>query len=131
MPDPHAQPLSLTHGDFHTSQILIQDSCAAIIDFDHVYLGDAYRDLGPFLARLEVQLDSLHARRAAEEFCRQYEAAQPGKLVSDRLVWYQIAQFVKLATSSVTKLAPGWITRLDDYLCRAEALLSQQSAGRD
>ncbi len=131
MPGPPGQGWGLIHGDFSHNQILVKAGHVSVIDFDGVGMGDPCTDIGSFLARLERPaveggLEGSLRHWAAEEFCRQYEAAQRGVLARDRLIWHQAMGLVRLAVNSLKHLKSAWPRRVDNYLSRAETLLSEQ-----
>ena len=43
------------HGDFHHTNILVQDDRVALIDFDEMAFGDPMMDVGRFLASLRIR----------------------------------------------------------------------------
>lgn len=53
------------HGDFHASQVILNDDGAGLIDFDKAHRGEAGRDLGNFLAHLEY--DVLRGKLTSDE----------------------------------------------------------------
>jgi aminoglycoside phosphotransferase len=120
------EPRCLIHGDFSMNQVMAEPDLVSLIDFDDVAMGDPHADLGTFLARLEGRVsDNSLKRSAAERFRRDYEAAATRSLVMDRVVWYQALGFVRLALSALAQLKPGWPSRVDGHLHRAETLIDE------
>lgn len=130
LPDSQGQARDFIHGDFSTNQILVDGNRLSVIDFNSVCMGDPHRDLGSFLARLEHHLQGPLMQRAAEAFCRQYEAGRPGVLNRERLIWEQARGFVRDAFIALKKVRSGWPRRVDHYLSQAETLLGEQARAR-
>jgi len=51
---PAAAPLTMTHGDFHYHQVLVDGETISLVDFDEAGSGDPRVDVGNFIAHLRL-----------------------------------------------------------------------------
>ena len=118
-------PGTLLHGDFSADQVVIGRDGPVLIDWDRAGRGDPARDLGSFLARLDVQaldgdLPRATAARAAEALLAGYEgaAALPQGLAAQRT-----RALLALLPEGFRQRRPDWPERAAAILARAGALL--------
>lgn len=107
-PPPH---VSIVHGDFYHSQLLVREESEAIIDFDRSYLGDPAADVGNFLAHL--RLLGLEGRLAdvrslSDSFLKAYSehaGSDPGQ---ERIGFWTAIGLFGLAVRPFRNLDPAW-----------------------
>jgi Phosphotransferase enzyme family len=117
-----SQRLSLSHGDFTPSQLLLDGSRIAVLDFDRLCQAESAFDLGRFLAYFRVALarsghgagDGLTAR-----FKERYRAAGGQATEDDRIEVYGIASLVRMAAHSCQQLKPARLRLVCTVLERA------------
>ncbi len=117
----------VSHGDFHTRQILIDEDRIALIDFDEALMAPPGFDIGSFISRLHInalrgEISENIAEDAAESLVAGYAAirAVPGK--------HEIRAFTALALLNVAHepfrlRRPEWPSEIAAILDRAEQLL--------
>lgn len=116
----------LLHGDFSADQVILRGGEPTLIDWDRIALGDPARDLGSFLARLDVQaidgeIDASEAEAAGEALIEGYAGAAgaaPGALAAE-----QARALLALATEGFRLRRADWPQRAEAILARAEAAL--------
>lgn len=118
-PVPHAK--SLVHGDFSADQVIVTDTGAHILDWDRSGQGDPGRDIGSFLARLDVQLidgllDGASHRLASNAFLAGYGTG------IDRQPESSGAHHLR---ALLTLLGEGFRLRLDDWPTRDAQIISR------
>ncbi|MFZ3583780.1 phosphotransferase [Loktanella sp. DJP18] len=121
------QPLTL-HGDFSADQVILQGDRPVILDWDRIALGDAGRDLGGFIARLEAdvldgRLTDVTATAAGQALLRGYATHAP---LPETLPAQQARALLALATEGFRRRQPAWHDRMAALLTRIEDLLSHQ-----
>jgi len=109
----------LIHGDLHAGQILAHQDGALLVDWDQAGRGPALRDVGGFLAHLEI----MGARRYGGPFLRGY-ADESGAIPAERELqrWTARMLFVRLG-DPFRRLLPDWPERTLALLGRIEELL--------
>ncbi len=117
----------LTHGDFHPGQVLIQDSRAALLDFDRVHGGDPLTDVGNFRANLILL--GLQGRVAdpdslAGVFEESYAAASGKRLPPARLRFWTAYGLLQLAANPFRHLATTWPADVATLLTTCGEVLS-------
>ena len=120
---PDTRGRDFIHGDFSPNQILVDTDQLNVVDFS-ACMGDPHADVGNFVVSLEHYLQGSRRDQATQAFYRQYDMARPGVLDRDRLVWYQAKAHLRHAFAALKKIRPKWTRLVDQYLSRAEALLS-------
>jgi tRNA A-37 threonylcarbamoyl transferase component Bud32 len=98
-----AGPLSVIHGDYKPSQLLMDKDQVAMVDFDRACLGDPAIDVGNFMAQFckeAVLTGQDHLHRLSTYFLSEYEACSPRKGLVDRARLFQIIALVRMAIRS-------------------------------
>lgn len=93
-------PRSLVHGDFKPSQLLMDKTRVAVVDFDRVCLGDPALDVGNFMAqfRKEARLTGRDAlRELARPFFDEYRRHAPADGLAERARLYEALALVRMA----------------------------------
>ena len=116
------------HGDFSADQVIIRDDGPVVIDWDRMAEGDPARDLGTFLARLDVQaiaglVTPDDAATAGSALLDGYAGA--GGLPASVVEQHARALFA-LATEGFRGRRSAWEARAEAILDRIEALLSNR-----
>ncbi|SEM58830.1 Phosphotransferase enzyme family protein [Loktanella fryxellensis] len=114
------EPCTL-HGDFSADQVILQDDRPVILDWDRIAVGDAGRDLGGFLARLDMDvlnglLDRDSADAAADGLLAGYtvHGIRPATVTAQRA-----RALLALATEGFRQRAPDWPARMATVLSQA------------
>lgn len=124
--------LSLIHGDLSISQVMVETNQVGLVDFDLICVGDFHQDIASFLVRLENLVDKNilkveTAKKSARVFTQQYELKREQPLVPERLLWNQVAEYVRLSLYIIKQLKPGWRHALMNSINRAEVLIKRMS----
>ena len=119
------------HGDFHHTNILVQDDRVAIIDLDEMAFGDPMMDVGRFLASLRIP--SLRAfgkasglEKAGEAFLLEYRARSGADMERARL--FEAASLMTAAASSFRIQRPSWAEEIEVLLRESERVLEARGA---
>lgn len=124
---------ALLHGDFTADQVVIGKTGPALIDWDRADIGDPARDLGTFLARLDVQavdgtLTPAEAASAGEALLSGYASTVP----LPRAIGVQRARALLMLLPEGFRLRrPDWPERVTAILDQVEALLPPARPARD
>jgi hypothetical protein len=104
---PEAVPArALVHRDFYDKQILLGDSGIALLDLDTACRGDPEIDLANFGAHLRLRGLQWGQRETCEWIEECFLRAYPGRVATDRVVWYRRAALLRLAC--VYAFRPHW-----------------------
>lgn len=129
----HDGPGALLHGDFSADQVVIGKAGPVLIDWDRACIGDPARDLGSFLARLDVQaidgtLTPAMAARAGEALLSGYAttAALPHRVRAQRA-----RALLMLLPEGFRQRRPDWPERATAILDQVEALLPRAGPADD
>ncbi len=118
---------ALIHGDFSADQVLIHEGQATIIDWDRAAMGDPARDIGSFLARLDVQmLDGVDVVGLADAFRDGY--AESSGPASDGVALQHARALLALTTEGFRQRRPDWQQHAHLLLQRVAAILSDDPA---
>jgi aminoglycoside phosphotransferase (APT) family kinase protein len=101
----------LVHGDFYYGQVLLQDDCAAIMDFDRFHKGDPLADVGNFCAHIKVlRSEKLIGDDSGLEsaFIAEYNRASKGKIDGGRLAFWTALGLFRLAVGPFRRMESGW-----------------------
>jgi len=121
----HGRTTTLLHGDFSADQVVIAPSGPVLIDWDRAGAGDPARDLGSFLARLDVQamdgdLSVAKVDAAGRALLSGYAAQAP---LPPGLTMQHARALLALLPEGFRQRRPDWPERAAAILDRAEALL--------
>ena len=129
----HEPGHALLHGDFSADQVVIGKAGPVLIDWDRACIGDPARDLGSFLARLDVQaidgtLTPAMAARAGEALLSGYAttAALPHRVRAQRA-----RALLMLLPEGFRQRRPDWPERATAILDQVEALLPRAGPADD
>ncbi|MFQ6550225.1 phosphotransferase [Aestuariibius sp. 2305UL40-4] len=112
------------HGDFSPDQVLTGPNTAQIVDWDRAAHGDLARDLGSFLAALDLSnIRGTPTEAAVEAFLSGYEAAS-GAIDEQALRRHQAHALFALAQEGFRDRRPNWRAEANAVLDRTRALLS-------
>ncbi len=114
---------TLTHGNFGDRQLLLGNHHTALLDMDHLYIGDAHADLGRFVAHLERmvlrgRLDAVTAADYRHRFLEHY-----GEVAEGRVELYGAIALLDLAANPFTYREAEWLHQIDAMLKRARRIL--------
>ncbi|MCA9125721.1 MAG: aminoglycoside phosphotransferase family protein [Planctomycetales bacterium] len=126
--------VGLIHGDFYAKQVICAPGRIRFIDFDQAGLGNPYRDVGNFVAKLYWQSVSLNqeltlAENCAESFLRGY---RHGIFRFDEHA-YRVqlsAGLVRCATHPFRRARKNWPKVTERLLLLARSVLRQSTAGQ-
>ncbi|MFN0149180.1 MAG: phosphotransferase enzyme family protein [bacterium] len=112
---PAAAPLTMTHGDFHYHQILVDGETISFVDFDEAGNGDPRVDIGNFIAHLRLlgvrNPETAEAWARVEvafvEGYRRAAGASPLELDST-LPWFIALGLARLAVVPFRNLSTEW-----------------------
>jgi hypothetical protein len=124
-----AQSLSLAHGDFTPSQILLAGSTIGVLDFDGLGQAEPAFDLGRFVAYLRLALartGNVAGDSLASRFLEKYRAAGGKPAPQGRIEIYEIASIVRMAAHSWQQLKPARLRLACALLERQVERLPQQ-----
>lgn len=99
-----AEQVALIHGDFKPSQLLIDDGCAHLVDFDAASPGDPAIDVGNFAAQLRkaaTASDRLSLSTLADGFVAEYRSASGGAPLGARVGVVEAISLARLAVRGV------------------------------
>lgn len=121
----HDRTPALLHGDFSADQVVLGPSGPVFIDWDRAAAGDPARDIGSFLARLDVQaldgdLPASEAARARQAVLSGYAVERP---VPQGVPAQQARALLALLPEGFRQRRADWPERAAAILDRAEALL--------
>lgn len=112
---PADAPLTLTHGDFHYHQVLVDGETISLVDFDEAGNGDPRIDLGNFVAHLRLLgvRDPQVAEaweRVEREFLDGYlrEADAAALELNATLPWFVALGLARLAVVPFRNLSAEW-----------------------
>lgn len=116
---------SLVHGDFSADQVIVTATGARILDWDRSGQGDPGRDIGSFLARLDVQLidgllDGASHRIASDAFLAGYAARMDRQPKSSTA--HHLRALLSLLGEGFRLRLGKWPTRDAQIISRAESL---------
>ena len=119
-----AEPV-LVHGSFSVNHVLDLGTGAGVIDWDGFCRGPRELDAAAFLATLarvaggdEAALSSPAAESAAA-----FRAGLAGQIDPDALAWFEAGSLIHNVRHLCARPRPGWESRSELLLDRAEALL--------
>lgn len=112
---PHLQqqPLVTLHGDLHLKNFIHDEGRVALIDLDNIQTGNAYVDLGSFLANILYQgmlnqLPECQTRKIVTTFIEYYQYAVNWSVDRDALRWWlSVALLNERVLRSITRLKEG------------------------
>ncbi|MCA9190234.1 MAG: aminoglycoside phosphotransferase family protein [Planctomycetales bacterium] len=103
---------TLIHNDFYAKQVIINDSAASFIDFDGLAVGERYRDLGNFVAKLFwMNVRGEITRESAQAYANTFLAAyvqEAGHINIYRYRVYLSAAILLCATHPFRRLCCNW-----------------------
>lgn len=115
----------LIHGDFSADQVLVHEGSATIIDWDRSATGDPARDIGSFLARLDVQaLDGAAPAGLADAFRDGYVDA--GGPATHGLALQHARALLALTTEGFRQRRPDWPDHASRVIARVAAILGAE-----
>lgn len=115
----------LIHGDFSADQVLIHAGRATIIDWDRAATGDPARDIGSFLARLDIQaLDRTAQAGWADAFHEGY--ADAGGPAVDGTTLQHARALLALTTEGFRQRRPDWPDHASRVLARVAEILGAE-----
>lgn len=118
------------HGDFSMDQIIMRDGKPVVIDWDRICLGDPGRDLGSFLASIDVDvIDGVMTPQRAEAASKALHDgyfAQSGGL-PESIRAQKARALMALILEGFRRRCPEWPARAAAILTRIETLLCDQS----
>ncbi|MEJ6392005.1 phosphotransferase [Gymnodinialimonas sp. 2305UL16-5] len=122
LPDNRAAPV---HGDFSPDQVAITRSQARLVDWDRAAWGDPARDLGSFLAALDLaQIRGTPTEAASEALRAGYDAAGAAAGVDDdAIAAHRVHALFALAQDGFRARRPGWATEAQHVLDKTRRLL--------
>jgi len=111
------------HGDFHPSNVLVDDGRVSLLDWEQIAFGDALTDVGRFLAALRVSSMRIAGRPDAlgslgEAFLETY--AREAEVDERRLRLYEAAALVTSSASPFRLQREGWPEAVELLLDEAE-----------
>lgn len=118
---------TLIHGDFSADQILFGPQEITVVDWDRASVGDPARDIGSFLARLDVQaidgcLGAAEHRRAVADFTEGYG---DGRANSPAILAQHARALLALLPEGFRQRRPDWPERAKRIIARIEELLKR------
>lgn len=127
-PDLDDRWLAVLHGDLAPSQVLVDEARTGLVDFDRCLVGDVHADLGSFLARLERNglergWSGEFVSRCGEAFVTAYGEGSGRAVDARRTRWHHALGLARMALSALRHLRPGWRSRFDAHLGRAESVV--------
>jgi Ser/Thr protein kinase RdoA (MazF antagonist) len=118
------------HGDFSPDQIIMRDCRPVVIDWDRICLGDPGRDLGSFLASLDVDVINgvmtPQIAEAASKGLRDGYFARSGDLPAS-IRAHNARALMALIPEGFRQRRPNWSARADAILSRIDILLCEQT----
>ena len=119
-------PPCLIHGDFDSSQVLVDGPDAHLIDFDKARVGDPIEDAASLIARLagrsQPQQAGLVARSVAE-LLEAYQQAQSWLLPREQLSAWVALSLLQMAVEPFRHFQPEWPQRCRHILTLADKAL--------
>ena len=117
---------AVLHGDFSADQVVLSGKGATLIDWDRLDLGDPGRDLGSFLARLDVDVleGSLPQDRAgavASALLAGYSETRG--CLPDGVEIHRAGALLALASEGFRRRRADWAKETEAILARAETLV--------
>jgi aminoglycoside phosphotransferase len=115
---PSAPDLVLSHGDFTPSQVLMDDDRPALVDLDGLCWADPTRDLGRFMAQLDLLVSKTRGTRSrstvedlVDAFLRGYRDGNPrvdhDPGFASRVAFYRRASLLRSALHARRQLKPA------------------------
>ncbi|MEO7366930.1 MAG: phosphotransferase [Gemmatimonadaceae bacterium] len=117
----------VSHGDFHTEQILIDGDRIALIDFDEALMAPPAFDIGSFISRLQMnaargEISERVSEDAAESFVEGYAANRAAPSKREILAFTALA-LLNVAQEPFRRRRAEWPSEIVAILDRTEKLL--------
>lgn len=126
----HDRQVGPVHGDFSADQVVLAAAGPVLVDWDRAGIGDPARDLGSFLARIDVQvidgdLDASAADRAREALLGGYAL---GARLPPGIAAQHARSLLILLSEGFRHRRVAWPERMTAILDRTEAILNSAIA---
>jgi hypothetical protein len=110
--------LVLSHGDFHSGQLLQSDGELGVVDFDGMCLAPAALDIASYVvSRVERPEDLAPAEATLEILVDAYGSRPQG------IRWYLAGRLLRHARRPFVRFKPGWPDEVEACVAAAEASL--------
>lgn len=122
----------VTHGDFYSAQVVLQEESASFIDFDQAALGSRSADLGNFIAHLEWdairgKLRPERAEVVRQELLQGYGSGDVSLPTPKAIAAYTAAGLLRLIPHPFRTREPHWPRHMEQLLDRIEVALHTRS----
>jgi aminoglycoside phosphotransferase (APT) family kinase protein len=110
--------LVLSHGDFHSSQLLQSDGELGVVDFDGMCLAPAALDIASYVVPRVARPEDLAPAAATLEILVDAYGSRP-----QGIRWYLAGRLLRHARRPFVRFNPGWPDEVEACVSAAEASL--------